>query len=187
MVVGDLVPGPAGHGHNINIKGDAGGIRVGIVEAKLVQLHFHAKSEHHVNGHEFPIELHLVHEIDHPTTKSTLMVVGIFFHFEVKRESKDRSVGLASFFKALVFDKRASSTDPFDLHNLLPQDPLGYFGYYRYEGSLTTGNLDEKVSWVVLRQPTSVIKSDIAPLIAAATHDDLPPQDLNRRFILRNF
>ncbi len=115
------------------------------------------------------------------------MVVGVFFNVEVKRKSTDAKVLLTSFFKALMFDKRASPTDPFDLNNLLPQDPLGYFGYYRYEGSLTTGNLDEKVSWVVLRQPVTVIKSDIAPLIAAATHEDLPTQELNRRFILRNF
>ncbi len=187
LVVGDLVPGSAGHGHNVSITGDAGGIRVGNVEAKLVQLHFHAKSEHHVDGQEFPLELHLVHEILNPTTKSTLMVVGVFFRVESKRKSKEVHPMLASFFSSLMLEKRSKSTGPFDLNNLLPNDPLGYFSYYRYEGSLTTGDLDEKVSWVVLREPVSVIKSDIAPLISAATHEDLKPQPLNRRYILRNF
>ena len=115
------------------------------------------------------------------------MIVGVFFDVTSKRKSTEDSTSLASLFKALVFDKRAKATDPFDLNDLLPKDPLGYFGYYRYEGSLTTGTLEEKVSWVVLREPVSCIKADIAPLISAATHDDLPLQDLNRRFILRNF
>lgn len=187
LVVGDLVPGPEGHGYNVSIQGDAGFIRVGTVKARLVQLHFHATSEHHVDGEEYPLEMHLVHKIDEPTTKSTLMVVGVFFDVTSKRKSKGDASGQASLFKALVMDERAKPTDPFDLNNLLPKDPLGYFGYYRYEGSLTTGDLKEIVSWVVLREPVKSVKGDIAPLIVAATHEDLPLQDLNRRFILRNF
>lgn len=187
LVVGDLVPGPEGHGYNVTINGDAGFIRVGTVKATLKQIHFHAKSEHHVNGEEYPLELHLVHEIDASTTKSTLMFVGVFFDVTSKRKSKGDASGQSSLFEALVMDKRANPTDLVDLNNLLPKDPLGYFGYYRYEGSLTTGDLDEIVSWVVLREPVTCVKGDIAPLIAVATHEDLLLQDLNRRFILRNF
>ena len=58
-----------------------------------------------------------------------LMVVGVFFDVTSKRKSTEDSTSLASLFKALVFDKRAKATDPFDLNDLLPKDPLGYFGY----------------------------------------------------------
>ena len=57
------------------------------------------------------------------------MVVGVFFDVTSKRKSTEDSTSLASLFKALVFDKRAKATDPFDLNDLLPKDPLGYFGY----------------------------------------------------------
>lgn len=187
IVAGDIVESPTGHGHNIAFKVEVGGIRVGTVEAKLIQLHFHAASEHHVSGQEFPLELHMVHEIVNPRTVSTLLVVAVLFSTVKKKQVSNYSRDVTMIFKSLVFDIKSDPTMPFQLNHLLPKDPLGYFGYYRYEGSLTTGSLDEKVSWLVLRQTVQVVQSDVAPLIKAATHEDLKPQDLNRRFVLRNF
>ena len=53
------------------------------LKLKLQQLHFHAPSEHLVSGVAWPLELHLVHQIEGgqsgATVGSDLLVIGIFF------------------------------------------------------------------------------------------------------------
>ena len=49
-------------------------IRVEGVTYRLSQFHFHTPSEHLLNGEEFPLELHLVHE----ASNGDLLVLGVF-------------------------------------------------------------------------------------------------------------
>jgi carbonic anhydrase len=44
---------------------------------KILQFHMHAPSEHTINGKNYDLELHLVHQS--PTNKSQLSVIAIFF------------------------------------------------------------------------------------------------------------
>ncbi len=73
------------------------------------------------------------------------------------------------------------STNPLDW---LPEDTKKY---YRYEGSLTTPEYDENVSWVVLREPLKLSKKELMKLIPFLQHPARETQPLNRRFVLSNF
>ena len=63
-----------GHSVQANVSDGAGSLVVGGETFKLQQFHFHAPSEHLVDGKEFALELHLVHAAD----DGTLAVVGVF-------------------------------------------------------------------------------------------------------------
>lgn len=109
----------------------------------LLQFHFHAQSEHQVDGKVFPLELHLVHA----SKSGKLAVVGVFFE-----------AGAANEPLGEVFDKMEdSSEDPLllesnvDLLALLPAQRLGW----NYSGSLTTPPCTEGVAWNVHATPST--------------------------------
>ncbi|MEX0748123.1 MAG: carbonic anhydrase family protein, partial [Rhodothermales bacterium] len=60
-------------GHAIQVDSDGGNMRIGAVVHILQQLHFHAPSEHTVDGERFDAVMHLVH-LD---PDSQIVVVGI--------------------------------------------------------------------------------------------------------------
>ncbi len=148
----------------------------------LVGFHFHHPSEHWVSGKQQILELHVVHQnID----DGTRAVLGIFI--DVGSAGKGAVVpGLVPHFKAFASaegDHLAYlvSTNPLDW---LPADTAHY---YRYEGSLTTPDYDENVSWVVFKEPLRLPKDEVNDLIRIFQHPARLPQALNRRFILANF
>jgi carbonic anhydrase len=165
------------------------------MQLKLEQLHFHAPSEHLVSGVSWPLELHLLHRIEGGqtgmTVKSDKLVIGVFF-----LGSADAASGsaLSHFGKSFVTarEKRLASADsPAEIiefnpnHCLPPIDQRSQF--FRYEGSLTSGNYDETVSWLVFERPVAVLDADIAAILKAAEQQPRPPQELNRRAVLRSF
>ncbi|RLN76813.1 hypothetical protein BBJ28_00007656 [Nothophytophthora sp. Chile5] len=109
-----------------------------------VQFHFHAPSEHTVNGNARAMELHLVHQ----SKDGDLAVVGVFF-----REGKE-SAFLAQFWDeiaSLAPEKHdhvnvGKISGGADLNNLLKGK------IFRYTGSLTTPPYTEGVEWVVVRE-----------------------------------
>ena len=56
---------------------------------------------------------------------------------------------------------------------------------YRYEGSLTTPPCSETVTWVVLAQPITASRSQIAAFAAMFPNNARPVQPLNRRYVLK--
>src|SRR4051812_27894744 len=76
-VVGTFVP--SGHGANFQLKASSKAhLRFEGQDCRLVKLHFHAGSEHKINGQDYPLEIHLIHEIPKPTSGSKFVVVGVF-------------------------------------------------------------------------------------------------------------
>jgi carbonic anhydrase len=65
---------------------------------------------------------------------------------------------------------------------LLPENSRQY---YRYQGSLTTPPCSEIVTWLVLKQPVSVSKSQLTKFFAAIGNNARPVQALNRRSLLQ--
>ena len=63
-----------GHTVQFNITGD-NSISVEGKDYKLLQFHYHALSEHTVNGDHYPLEVHFVHK----HSDSDLLVMGILF------------------------------------------------------------------------------------------------------------
>jgi carbonic anhydrase len=62
----------------------------------------------------------------------------------------------------------------------LPEDQ----SFYRYEGSLTTPDYGERVSWVVMKDPVTIRDPALRRFILGAADDARDPYPLNRRFVL---
>ena len=71
----ELVVENTGHVIEVPIPADNGNtLRVGSSDFRLIQYHFHAPSEHTLDGQQFDLEAHLVHE----NAAGQLAVVGVF-------------------------------------------------------------------------------------------------------------
>jgi len=135
------------NGHTVQVDAAAAGGTLTAEGKKwpLVQFHFHAPSEHTLNGKTFPAELHFVHKND----KGELAVVGILL------EVGTPNTALASVFdNAPVTASKGPTAVPsatLDLSALFPAKAA----YYTYAGSLTTPPCSEGVTWYVLASPRS--------------------------------
>jgi carbonic anhydrase len=116
---------------------------------RLVQFHFHARSEHMMAGEAYPLEMHLVHQ----SASGGLAVVGVFF--EVGAES----VPLREVLSATpgTHDEPMMLQELVDLPALLPGDDSGW----AYSGSLTTPPCTEGVKWHVHATPMSVSEEQL--------------------------
>ncbi|WP_067857031.1 carbonic anhydrase [Nocardia shimofusensis] len=148
---------PAGSGHRIAIGGR---------EFALSQFHFHAPSEHTVDGVGADMELHMVHgdATGGLAVLAVLLVVG--------QRSPFTSV-LADL--PLTGDKR--TLDTVDLRTFLPGD----LTQFRYTGSLTTPPCTEGVAWTVLRDPVTVGADEVDRFRALFPHNNRPAQPRNGR------
>ncbi len=119
---------------------------------QLVQFHFHAPSEHTINGVQYDAELHLVHTNDIGETA----VVGVLL---------SSSVAGSPIFDTIM---ARSPTAPGEIElsqevNVLELLPLSK-GFYRYEGSLTTPACSESVQWYLMQNPVPITPSALARL-----------------------
>lgn len=138
----------------------------------LVQFHFHSPAEHLLQGKEYPLEMHLVHQ----DKDGHLVVVGIWF-----KEGKENKI-LDSVWKAMP--KKAgeeAKVSNVDLQKLMPKN----MNFFHYEGSLTTPPCTEGVSWFILKQPLEVSKEQIKKFQQVINEpNNRPVQPLNGRKII---
>jgi carbonic anhydrase len=160
------------NGHTIQVNMPAGSkLSRADMSYDLLQFHFHAPSEHHVDGKAFPMEVHFVHK---NASTGTLGVLGIFMQAGA---ANPVFAGLASVFPEETGAKAPVDVDP---NGLLP----GELDYWTYEGSLTTPPCSEIVDWMVAVQPIEVAKTDIGKFTALYKMNARPTVPANRRFIL---
>lgn len=161
------------NGHTFQIKlDDPGRIVLDGVPYDFVQFHFHAGSEHTINGRQYPLELHLVHASE----DGRLAVIGIMF---VEGQENPQLAQLISTLPA-----EQGSYDPnlvFDLNDLLPGD----WDVFRYQGSLTTPPCSEIVSWTVFETPLTASADQILVFETLFPHSFRPVQNTGRRFVLK--
>lgn len=135
----------------------------------LIQFHFHAPSEHTIDGENAAAELHLVHQDD----DGNLAVVGVLV-----------SEGTANEAVAPVLDDlpddEGEQTEPeteVDADGLLPDGHLTF----RYDGSLTTPPCSEGVRWMVMTEPVTWSAEQLAAFTDLYDGSNRPVQPLNDR------
>lgn len=138
----------------------------------LRQFHFHAPSEHAVNGRRTAMEAHFVHA----APDGNLLVAGVFM--VPGKANAAFSTVMASAPKTAGKAPLSASLDP---AAFLP----AFSATYRYEGSLTTPPCSEVVDWNVFAEPIEVAEADIAAFRAIFPMNARPLQAVNRRFLLR--
>jgi len=177
---------------------------------KVAGPHFHwgsdssRGSEHTLGGKQYPLEMHIVmyNEEKYGTLKDAVMsgqpgalaVIGVFF--EVSNEDNPALAPIVGQLENVIKgDKTRHQVKAFSLTDILPASTAEYF---RYQGSLTTPNCEEVVTWTVMANPQPVSEAQLAKFRALKgldTEDNdiplvdnwRPTQPLNGRTISRSF
>lgn len=135
---------------------------------ELLQFHYHALSEHTIDGKHFPLEVHFVHK----HADSDFAVIGVMFE-----EGKENEL-INKYLDKFPTKKGNYKTDEkIDLLKLFPED----LSYYHYSGSLTTPPCSEVVSWYVLKNPVQASKEQIEEFSKILNNNFRPTQPLNDR------
>eukprot|EP00271_Cylindrocystis_brebissonii_P006120 TRINITY_DN186_c7_g1_i1.p1 TRINITY_DN186_c7_g1~~TRINITY_DN186_c7_g1_i1.p1 ORF type:complete len:488 (-),score=41.08 TRINITY_DN186_c7_g1_i1:760-2223(-) len=170
---------------------------------QLLQYHFHAPSEHSVDGQRAAMEAHLVHR----DPDGGLAVIGVMLESapDAKRNSclqaalefapvehgKRRSSPASCFF-AMDPSAQVCPTLKVDPRCLIPEpDDMGRVAYMNYTGSLTTPPCSEGVRWFVLAKPLEVPSDQILEFMKylgdgrSLFMNARPIQPLNNRIVAR--
>ena len=162
------------NGHSVEARAAAsGGVNLGGVAYTLLQFHYHAPSEHRVDGRSFPLELHLVTR----SASGQLLVLGVL----IKRGRSNPA--FARLLAALP--KRQgehAKLTRFDALSLLPAGGRGL--RYAYGGSLTTPPCTEGVRWNVFAAPVALSAAQIRALTSIYSHTNRPIQPRNGRALV---
>ncbi len=160
------------NGHTIQINSKTGEtMTVGEKTYVLVQFHFHAPSEHTVDGEHLPMEMHFVHQAEN----GALAVVGVLI------EEGAQNPGIAPLWAQLAEAPGTETTVQIPAEfadHIFSGDATGI---YHYDGSLTTPPCSEGVEWYVRKAPTQFSKDHIAAFTAIYDNNSRPVQALNDR------
>ena len=157
------------HTIQFNISGD-NKVDLNGKEYKLLQFHYHALSEHTIDGKYYPIEVHFVHQ--HSDTD--FAVLGIMF------EEGEENKLFAEYLDVFPTAKGEINMDgTIDLLSLFPDDK----SYFNYKGSLTTPPCSEVVNWYVLKTPVTASIEQIEKFSKILKNNYRPIQPLNERTI----
>ena len=126
---------------------------------KILQFHFHAPSEHTVDGKNYDLEVHLVHL--YAENDGLGGVIGIFFDRTAGNYNNDfldafwdtdserASINLASFLRNVDFSQ-----------------------YWNYPGSLTTPPCTEGVKWTVIKDVQPISEEQLKKFTELWADDD---------------
>ncbi len=157
------------NGHTIQaVAADGNTVTVNGVASTLLQMHFHAPSEHTIEGVQYAAEMHFVHK----AADGALTVVGVMI-----AEGASDNAAWAPYVDALTTEKGTDGSASIDWAAMLPAEQLTY----RYEGSLTTPPCTEGVHWFLMTQPVELSAAQIAKITAAYDGNFRPVQALNGR------
>jgi carbonic anhydrase len=162
------------NGHTVQFNIDNGSkLTENGVDYSLLQVHFHAPSEHVMKAEHHPLEAHFVHK----SADGVLSVLGVF----IDEGAENAALGkvIAHMPKDVAEAKAIAGVD-IDVNELLPQDR----SIYRYQGSLTTPPCSEGVNWHVLSHSITASKAQIAALSQVLHMNARPAQALNGRLLI---
>ena len=141
---------------------------------ELLQLHFHAPSEHTVAGSRAPMEAHFVHR----NASGALAVVGVMM--QVGRHNESLAAVLGNMPAEAEPEAAVAGTTVDTLAMLLPQARA----YFHYKGSLTTPPCTEGVHWFVMANVVAVSEEQVAAFRRIFGSNARPLQELNNRLLI---
>lgn len=163
------------NGHTVQVNFAKGSkIEVDGQEFELLQYHFHAPSENHIDGKSYPMEGHFVHA----DKDGNLAVVAVMF------EEGARNSNLAKIWEHMPHKAggKKSLSDDISASELLP----GSRDYYRFNGSLTTPPCSEGVRWLVMKDAVAASSEQIEEFAHVMHHpNNRPLQAGNARPVLK--
>jgi len=163
------------NGHTIQVNYDAGSyIESDAVRYNLSQFHFHAPSEHSVNGRLAAGEMHLVHT----GAGGKLAVVGVLIEAGAHNPAFDAFWGDLPARSGPVQQLSAQV----NAADVLPATQLAN----RYGGSLTTPPCTEGVQWSVMVQPIQMSEAQLATFTDLFEGNNRPVQPLNGRTVVQD-
>ncbi|MBO9689623.1 MAG: carbonic anhydrase family protein [Mitsuaria chitosanitabida] len=164
------------NGHTIQVNVAPGNsIQIMGRRYELVQFHFHRPSEERINGRQFDMSVHLVHQ-DAEGRLATIAVL-------LERGQDQPLVQTVWNYLPLERGDAYEAPVPIDLGNLLPKER----GYFSYMGSMTTPPCSEGVLWLVFRQPVPVSSQQITVFSRLYPMNARPLQAQTGRLIKESF
>ncbi len=141
----------------------------------LAQFHVHTPSEHHVDGHEHDMELHLVHA----SASGRIAVLAVFY------DVGEPDPALAELFDRIPGElgqagNQLALQETIDPAALLPV----HSRVVHYSGSLTTPPCSEGVLWNIELQPRQLSRSQLDALRHVYPHNARPIQSFNARTLV---
>ncbi|KAG2623042.1 alpha carbonic anhydrase 7-like [Panicum virgatum] len=170
-------------GHDIMLKFDGAKVGTITIAGKVYsfdKLHWHAPSDHTINGQRFPLELHLVHK----SADGGVAVIAILyqlgapdsFYYQLRTQLAEMAADKCSFAE----EESHVETGLVHLRSL--QKRTG--SYFRYTGSLTVPPCTENVIWNVLGKVRQISNEQLQLLKAPLPGSDARPvQPLNGRTV----
>jgi len=154
------------------IPAGAAWVTLGGVRYDLANFHFHTRSEHRLDGHQFPLEQHFVHL----GPNGEKLVIGLFIttggHGGTLQDQALASV-----------PAECSENVKLPAANLAGALPAN-LSTFRYDGSLTTNPYSEPVSWLVLNHIREIKSTSLAHFQSRFPDGDSRPlQPLNGRTV----
>ncbi|WP_258105391.1 carbonic anhydrase [Marinoscillum sp. MHG1-6] len=142
-------------------------------EYSLVQFHFHTPSEHHINGREFPMEIHFVHK----NVKGDFGVIGILIEEGASRNH------FLDHFKNCIPSHASEVKRGGEMVSISEAFPAHTNNFYYYDGSLTTPPCSENVHWIIFEESITAQKDQIEAIHRVINDDNRPIQQLGSRMV----
>ena len=161
------------NGHTIQVTTDVPmALDMGDTRYEMVQFHFHAPSEHTIDGEHAPLEAHFVHT----SAAGELAVIGILIE-EGEHDALADTI-IAALPDGPGDERRVENLD-LDMNELRPLPKR----YYRYRGSLTTPPCSEGVEWIVMAEKRQISSEQMAAIASRLHDNNRPVQPLGARTI----
>lgn len=175
------------NGHNIQVNivsKTLPTVKLGGRTLNLAQFHWHAHSEHTIDGEHSPLELHLVHK---DSKTGALSVFGVLLKADGTTPG-NHPLTVALSVAAKEEGGKAVDIDAMLQHLLPKRRANGRRPYIHYNGSLTTPPCTEAVNWYVFADRAPVTAVDVLNYHDALTESGInfgfnarPVQSLNGR------
>lgn len=161
-----------GHTVQVSINSDNDYLTFNGTQYFLKQFHFHTPSENQIEGKSFPLEAHFVHA----DKDGKLLVLAVMLQTGKTNKEIEKAWKVVSNQQ----DKSIKIKHPFNIDKFLPHNK----SYYHFEGSLTTPPCTEGVTWLVLKEPVTVSKTQVDKFEKLLGHpNNRPIQPINDRRI----